>query len=369
MRIIKVKLKKRSYNIVIGHNIIEKLGNYLTKLNIGQDAYVISNSTIKNRYGRILHNALRKSGFNVKFKIVPDTEESKTIEISTSVIKHLSLYDKKRRIFIVAFGGGVIGDLAGFVASIYKRGIPYVQIPTTLLAQIDSSIGGKTGVDLKEAKNLVGSFYQPRLVFSEIKFLSSLSHRQIRAGLAEAIKYGIIKDKNLFVYLEKRFKDIRSLKPDTLEVIVGRCSRIKADIIGYDEREEKGIRTILNFGHTIGHAIEAAAQFKTYNHGEAVALGMLVASELSRSLNLIDLSTANRIENLIKAVGLPSKIKQVSLASIINAHYYDKKFIGQRNKFVLISALGKTKIVENLSHEIIKQAVKKRMWDSIEQTA
>jgi 3-dehydroquinate synthase len=229
-----------------------------------------------------------------------------------------------------------------------------------LLAQVDSSIGGKTGVDLSQGKNLVGAFYQPRLVFSDIEFLKTLNLKQLRSGLAEVIKYGIIKDLELFQYLERHHQDILFLRQLALEFIVRRCSYIKAKIIEQDEREEKLIRTILNFGHTMGHAIEAAGNFRKYNHGEAVSLGMLVASDISRSLGLINYEPCQRIENLIKAVGLPTKIKEVSLSDIINAHYRDKKFIGAKNRFVLIEGIGKTRIVDNIPLKIVRGALKNR---------
>jgi len=352
-------LAKRSYQIIIGFGIIKNLARYIRRLNLGTDAYVITNASIKNRYGNSLEKSLKQSGLSVRFKLVPDTEESKSIERASLIIKDLAHYDKAKRIFIVAFGGGVIGDLAGFVASVYKRGVPYLQVPTTLLAQVDSSIGGKTAVDLVEGKNLIGAFYQPRLVLSDVKFLKTLDQRQMRSGLAEVIKYAIIKDEKLFDYLEVRYKDILARRELCLEYIVRRCSFIKAGIVSSDEREETGIRTILNFGHTIGHAIEAAANYKVYNHGEAIAQGMLVASEISKSLGLINPKTAQRIETLIKKVGLPIKIEKVTLDNIIKAHYRDKKFIGLKNRFVLVKGIGKTKIVENVPLLIIKEAIKK----------
>lgn len=360
MRILKLNLRKFPYNIIIGNNILTHLGKYIRKLNIGTDAYVITNALVRNKYGGLLNNALKKSNFTVKFKIIPDTEKSKSLEVATSIIKDITRYDKKRSIFIVSFGGGVIGDLAGFVASIYKRGVPYIQVPTTLLAQVDSSIGGKTAVDLKQGKNLVGAFYQPRLVFSDCNILRTLDKKQIRSGLAEIIKYGIIKDVRLFNYLERNYSSIIDLKLDALTFIVMRASQIKTKIVQRDEREEKGTRIILNFGHTIGHAIEAAARYTGYNHGEAVALGMLAASDISQKLNLIDSITAQRIENLISAVGLPTKIKKSSLAEIIKMHYRDKKFMGGENKFVLVKSIGKTKVVKNIPLKIIRQALKMR---------
>ena len=360
MKAIKVNLKNRSYDIIVGPGIIKLLPAFIAKLGIGNSAYIITNARIKNKYGAALNKILKRAGFNARFKTIPDTEKSKSIGKAGLLIKDIAHYDKRRRTFIVAFGGGVIGDLAGFIASIYKRGAPYIQIPTTLLAQVDSAIGGKTGVDLPEAKNLVGAFYQPRLVLSDVGFLKSLPKRQIRAGLAEVIKYGLIKDRVLFYFLERNYRDIIKLNPVSFEYIIERSSRIKAAIVASDEREEKGLRTILNFGHTIGHAIEAASHYKLYNHGEAIALGMLVASDISRSLNLITGNVHKRIENLIKLSGLPSRIKGVGLRNIINAHYRDKKFIGSKNRFVLIKGIGKTKIIENIPLKIIKEAVGKR---------
>jgi 3-dehydroquinate synthase len=229
------------------------------------------------------------------------------------------------------------------------------------LAQVDSAIGGKTAVDLEEGKNLVGAFYQPSLVFSDVALLKSLDIRQVRTGLAEIIKYGVIKDAAFFSYLENNLKSILKLNPKILEFIVARSSKIKAEIVSIDEREEKGIRTILNFGHTIGHAIEAATGYRRYTHGEAVSLGMLVALDISEELGFISKSLLKRVESLIESAGLPLVIKSVSLKSILSASQRDKKFIGAKNKFVLVTGLGKTKIVENLSLRIVKQAIKRRL--------
>ncbi len=361
MKIIKVNLSRRSYNIIIGTGIIPELGKYIKGLNIGSSAYIITNPLIKNKYAAVLTKALKSAHLDIKFKLIPDSERSKSLEVVSSVLKDVAVYDKKREVFIIAFGGGVVGDMSGFLASIYKRGIPYIQVPTTLLAQVDSSIGGKTAVDLSQGKNLAGAFYQPRIVLAEINFLKSLDPRQIRAGLAEVIKYAIIKDARLFSYLEKNYRNILQLKAKDLEFIVARCAGIKAQITQKDEREERGLRTVLNFGHTIGHAIEAASSFKGYNHGEAVALGILVACDISQRLELIDKAVLERIEKLIKIMGLPIKIEGVSLEKIIKAHYYDKKFIGARNKFVLIEAIGKSKIIRGIPESVIRECLRYRI--------
>ncbi|MFY9402756.1 MAG: 3-dehydroquinate synthase [Candidatus Omnitrophota bacterium] len=362
MRIIKLKLKKNSYDILTGIKILPLLGRFLNRLKIGRDAYIITNNRIKKLYGNLVAKSLKSASFNFVFKTVPDTEKAKDIKVATSLIKDLAKFDLKRKPFIIALGGGVIGDLSGFVASIYKRGIPYIQVPTTLLAQVDSAIGGKTAIDLKEGKNLVGAFYQPKMVLSDVSCLTTLTKKDIKSGLAEVIKYGLIKDSRLFVYLEKNYKKIINLNKPSLEYIVNSCSRIKAMVVSSDEKEEKGIRTILNFGHTIGHAIEAASGFKGYTHGEAIALGMLVSLRISVELKLIGEEEFERVESLVRNIGLPVKIEGVSLNSILRKHYHDKKFSGKSNKFVLLSKLGRVKIINNLPLEIIRSAIRDRIY-------
>ena len=357
MRKVKVNLGRRSYRIVIGSSILDQLGECLKRLKIGTDAFIITNGFLKNKYGAALTRVLSKNGFNCRFKLVIDSEKAKSIETAGRLIKELARFDQKKKVFIIAFGGGVVGDLAGFVASVYKRGISYVQIPTTLLAQVDSAIGGKTAVDLDLGKNLVGAFYQPRLVFSEINFLKSLDTLQLRSGMAEVIKYAVIKDQKLLNFLENKYPEVMQRDPATLEIIIHACSRIKAGIVCKDEKETLGLRSILNFGHTIGHAIEAAGGYQGYNHGQAVSLGMIVAVGLSKRLGLIDSKLALRIKNLVKLYGLPIKIKGVAIAKIIRAHYHDKKFSGKENKFVLIGGIGQPRIVRNIKLNLIKEAI------------
>lgn len=357
MEKVKVSLGLRSYEIIIGSGIINSLGQYLRKLNIGSDAFIITNSFLKTKYGAKLSSVLTSSGFNFHYKIIADTEKSKSIQTASVVIKDLAKFDRKRKVFIIAFGGGVVGDLAGFVASVYKRGTSYIQIPTTLLAQVDSSIGGKTAVDLDSGKNLVGAYYQPKLVFTDVDFLKSLSKDQLCSGMAEVIKYALIKDKSLFSYLKNKNKEIIAGKITSLEKIVSACSKIKAKITGCDEKEALGIRTILNFGHTIGHAIEAAGGYRGYNHGQAVALGMIAAIDLSNKLNLVDAKLVADVTDLIKLYGLPVKIKGIGVDKIIKAHFHDKKFSGSENKFVLICGIGNAKIVRNIKLDLIKEVI------------
>ncbi len=354
MRKVKVNLGDRSYNIVIGNKIFPKLAQLLSNLNIGKDAVIITNPLVKAKYGHLIKNTLIKSGFNIKFQTLPDSETSKSIKEAMRLVNRIAAYGK---VFIIALGGGVVGDLAGFVASILRRGTPYIQIPTTLLAQIDSGIGGKTAIDLDVAKNQIGAFYQPRLVFSDISVLLTLKKRQIISGLSEAIKYGIIKDRNLFAYLERNYKKIISLKPRHLEHLVYHCSLIKAKIVSLDEKEKKGMRTILNFGHTLGHAIEAAAGYRLYNHGEAVGLGMLAATKISGYLGLLDKKSQSRIKDLIYGVGLPTKINRIPLSAISKAYLYDKKFIAGTNRFVVARRIGRVTIKSNVPKRLIKKVL------------
>jgi 3-dehydroquinate synthase len=360
MKAIKVNLKDNSYRIIVGSDILPELGRYLKKLKIGADAYIVTNSYLKARFGRALERSLMNSGFTVRYKLVPDSEKSKSLNIAANILIDISAYDQKKKIFVLAFGGGVIGDLAGFAASLYRRGTPYIQVPTTLLAQVDSSIGGKTAVDLSLGKNLVGTFYQPRLVFSDIGLLLSLPGKQLSSALAEVIKYAVIKDPGLFVYLEKNLGRVLNKNKHCLEFIVRRCALIKARIVSLDEKEKKGLRTILNFGHTLGHAIEAAGGFKTYNHGQAVGLGMLCAAGMSRKLGLLKDGDFKRIEKLIARSRLPTRVKGLDFAKVVNAHYRDKKFAGAKNKFVLVRGIGRAAVRENISLEIISGALKER---------
>ncbi|MFC1709429.1 3-dehydroquinate synthase [Candidatus Omnitrophota bacterium] len=359
MNTIKLNLKTRSYHIAIEEGLLPKTGCLLKRSDIGRDAIVITNNYLKKKFGAKLKNSLVKHGFSYKFYTVPDSEKAKSIRYCLDLIDKISKYDKKKQVFLIALGGGVIGDLTGFVASIYKRGVPYIQIPTTLLAQIDSSIGGKTAIDLEVAKNLVGAFYQPKLVIVDPGLLKSLPKRQLRSGLAEVIKYSIIKDKALFVYLKNNYKKILSLSKKEIETIEKKCIAIKARVVEKDEKEKKGIRTILNFGHTIGHAIESAARYNTYNHGEAISLGMACAAEIAYQLRLLKKNELNKIIALIKLYELPQRIKGISLNKIMDSLARDKKFVKAKNRFVLPKAIGKVIVKKNIPETIIKKTILK----------
>lgn len=359
MKRVKVSLSERSYDIVIGRDILKTCGNALKSLNIGHDAVVVTNSRLAGLYGKKLTNSLERSGFCVRVEIVPDSEKAKSVAVATRLMHRLSAYDIGRKIFIVAFGGGVIGDLAGFVAAVYKRGIPYVQIPTTLLAQVDSAIGGKVAVDLPVAKNLIGAFHQPRIVLTDVSLIRSLPRRQIASGLAEIIKYGVISDAALFRFIESKYQKLLRGDPAALEFVISKCAAIKAGVVAKDEFDRIGARALLNYGHTIGHALEAASLYSAqYNHGEAVAIGMIAANSMSTNLGLMKKSESLRVEALIKKAGLPTMVKGVRLPAIYASHLHDKKFTGATNRFVLPVRIGSAKIVQSVPDGVIRNALK-----------
>ncbi len=353
-----VKLKDNPYTIAIGHGILGKLPDFIRPLGLGKDAVVISHHSIVRLHGSALTMAFKKAGYAVKIINVPEGEKSKSAACAMRLLKEISVYDVDKKIFIVALGGGVVGDLAGFVAAIYKRGVPYIQVPTTLLAQIDSSIGGKTAIDLPTGKNLAGAFYQPKFVLTDTKVLKTLSPRQIRNGLAEAIKYGIIGDLKLFNYIESNHRKFLNGEIEVLNFIVRRCAQIKANIVAVDEKETKSIRTVLNFGHTVGHAVEAAARFGRYHHGESVALGMRVAARISVAMGLLAEEEEARINQLISSVGLPERIAGVNLAKILDLMRHDKKFTAGHNRFVLTQKIGQVKLVNDIPSNLIVSAIK-----------
>ncbi|MCQ9208688.1 MAG: 3-dehydroquinate synthase [Omnitrophica bacterium] len=366
MKKVKVNLGKRSYRIIIGVGVLSQLKTELKKLKLGKLAIVVTNPTINRLYGPLLQKTLKGSPVELHIEEVPDSEESKSAQQCIDLIERFADLDRGRGLFVIAFGGGVIGDLAGFCASVYRRGIPYVQVPTTLLAQVDSSIGGKVAIDLPCGKNLIGSFYQPRMVLSELRFLESLEATQIKQALAEIIKYAVICDSQLFQYLEDHLDQILKLKQEGLQHIIETCSQIKVKIVEQDEADKKGKRIILNFGHTAGHALEAAAGYtQDYPHGNAVALGMLVVCDIAKQLNMLSAKIAQRIEALIARAGLPAEISGLKLKDILTALAHDKKFSNGKNRFVLPVRIGRVVVKENIPEQIVTKAIKSRMKSEV----
>jgi 3-dehydroquinate synthase len=358
MRVVKVPLGDRSYSILIGGGLLQRLGTECLKLNLGQRCAVVTDRNVARHHLRAVQKNLTTAGFNCVSIIVPAGETAKGLATVQRCYDRLAKHRLERKSFIVALGGGVVGDLAGFVAATYLRGIPFVQVPTTLLAQVDSSVGGKVGVNLNAGKNLVGAFYQPRLVLCDLDTLATLPRREFRAGIAEVIKYGIIYDFELFRRVERDLPLLLERAPKTLAAIVARCCEIKADVVGRDETES-GMRQVLNYGHTIGHAIENSVGYGKYLHGEAIAIGQVAAANISASLLRLPLNAVQRIERLVERAGLPTKIKLNAgqMKKLFAAMRLDKKVSDGQIKFVLAKRIGNVVWGQRVPEVAIQEAL------------
>jgi 3-dehydroquinate synthase len=317
---------------------------------------VITDSNVGPKYATSVRKALAQSGFETVLITVPAGEKAKSVPSLQFCYDKLAAHRLERKSFIVALGGGVVGDLAGFVAATYLRGIDFIQIPTTLLAQVDSSVGGKTGVNLQAGKNLVGAFHQPRLVLCDLETLSTLPERQYRAGLAEVIKYGIIYDAAFFRLLEVELGKLLRRDQTALAGVVARCCEIKAEVVGQDEIES-GLRAILNFGHTIGHALEAISGYGTYLHGEAISIGQVFAARLSAELLGMPEQDVARIRTLFKAAGLPTEVKLTTSEKrrALAAMQLDKKVSAGEIKFVLARKIGQVEFGQKVPKALLQK--------------
>jgi 3-dehydroquinate synthase len=343
MKTLTVNLGDRSYPIYVGEGILGRLGEFLQRVGSRGKVAVVTNPTVARLYLDPVNEALTAAGFESVSVLVPDGEEYKNLESLSTIYDHLVRARLERKSSVVALGGGVVGDLAGFAAATYLRGVPYVQVPTTLLAQVDSSVGGKTGVNLRDGKNLIGAFYQPRLVLIDVNVLGTLPPRELVAGLAEVIKYGIIEDAGLFELLENKIGRLIDLDRELLIRVIAASCAIKARVVEQDEREED-YRAVLNFGHTLGHALEAATGYNEFLHGEAVGVGMAKATDISARQGFCDRETLERIRRLIENAGLPVDLPEsVSAQSLIQGLEVDKKSAGGKIKFVMCAGIGKTK--------------------------
>ncbi len=310
---------------------------------------------VKGLYGDALRQRLADEGFEVAIIEVPEGEEQKSLETAGRLYDELSRLHVERLTPVLALGGGVIGDLAGFVAATYLRGLPLVQVPTTLLAQVDSSIGGKVAVDQGQLKNKIGAFYQPGLTISDISTLKTLPPRALSTGLAEVIKHAVIWDKEFFTYLEEKLDKIKSFDEPVLERVVSRSAEIKAEVVEKDERD-LGLRNVLNYGHTVGHAIETVSGFRVW-HGEAVAMGMLAAGRISARLGVLDGDELARLESLITRAGLPAKMPELETERVIQAMRHDKKISGGKMKFVLLKSIGDVFITDEVSPSLVREVL------------
>lgn len=351
MNRVKVELGKRSYEIIIGSGILEKAGEYLDRLGLGKKVLLVTNPVVYGLYGDVVRKSLESRGFAVTVSEVPEGEEYKNLREAEKLYDTAFSAGLDRGCPVMALGGGVAGDLAGFVASTYMRGVPFVQVPTTLLAQVDSSVGGKVAVNHPRGKNIIGAFYQPCIVLADLNTLKTLPPRELRAGLAEVIKYGVIKDSHFFDWLETNLEALLRLDYRALAVAVEKSCRIKARVVEEDETE-KGMRAILNFGHTVGHALESLTNYKVYRHGEAVAVGMAAASRLAEKMGIFDGTGRKRIQSLLQRAGLPTEIPpEIQAGELVRCFYRDKKVMSEKLTFVLPVRIGEVIIKRNLSEK------------------
>jgi 3-dehydroquinate synthase len=338
METVTVNLQDRSYPIYIGADVLSEIGSLSRSLDLSGRGALITNPVVGSLYSQQVLSSFEENGIVLSLLEVPHGEEFKSLQEAGALYEKLLPLGLDRRSPIVALGGGVIGDLAGFVAATFMRGLPLIQVPTSVVAQVDSSVGGKVGVNLPWAKNMVGTFYQPCLVLSDVRGLRTLPAREFRAGLAEVVKYGVIADKAFFDWLEANIPAILEGEERVVIHSVKTSCQIKAALVERDERDE-GIRAVLNFGHTVGHALEAATGYSKYSHGEAVAIGMAAAARISYQMGLCAEYVPVRLERLLGQIGLPTKLP-LSPEEIVKAISYDKKVRKGLNNFVLTKDVG-----------------------------
>jgi len=336
--------------------LLSGLARECARLKLGSRCAIIVDTNVRPRFGNRAKQILSNAGFDTVLITVPAGEPAKSVRTVERCYNQLAAHRLERKSFIVALGGGVVGDLAGFVAASYLRGVAFVQVPTTLLAHVDSSVGGKVGVNLKAGKNLVGAFYQPRLVLCDLETLRTLPEREYRAGLAEVIKYGIIYDAKLFERLERDLAKVLNRHLPTLAAIVARCCEIKAAIVREDETEN-GVRAILNFGHTIGHALEAISHYGKFLHGEAISIGQVAAARISARLLGLPERDVERIRRLFKQAGLPIDVKLSGLQGkrLLAAMRLDKKVSAGEIKFVLARRIGKVEFGHDVPRSVLSE--------------
>ncbi len=352
-----VRVPGGSHHITAGWGVLDDLGTLLKAEGLKGAAYVISDSSVYPLYGDRALQALRKAGFEADAYVIPAGEANKTLETAAKVYDWLVSRRAERRHAIVALGGGVVTDLAGFIAATFLRGVPLVHVPTSLLSMVDAAVGGKTAVDHREGKNIVGAFYQPKLVVADVSVLQSLPKRELISGWAEVIKHAFITDEELLELLETRSGDISRIDPDITTQVIRRSIALKAAVVSEDEREETGRRTILNYGHTIGHAIEAAGAFTQLLHGEAVAIGMMGAAEIGRRLDITSPELVERQRSLIESYGLPTRATGVDKERVMAAMALDKKVSDRAINWVLLEDTGKTVLNNAVPASVVQDVV------------
>ena len=351
-----VRTSSGDYPLWVGWGILEEIGERIRRILDPSTAYIITDDGVQ-RQARRAQNALEKSGIPTHLFIIPSGEQNKTLDTVQHVYTWLAGLKAERGHLIVAVGGGVVGDLAGYVAATYLRGMPFAQVPTSLLAMMDSSIGGKTGVDLPAGKNLVGAFYQPKFVLADVSTLQTLPDRELRSGWAEALKHGLIMDEDLLSTFEDQSADIQSLEPEIATDVIRRSMAIKANVVSQDERETLGIRILLNYGHTIGHSIETAAGYGRYLHGEAVSIGMMGAANIGHTLGLISDAELERQRSVISTYGLPLDAHGVDPDSVAEAMRSDKKTAAGAIRWVLLDGIGKATTRNDVPPDLVRKTL------------
>jgi 3-dehydroquinate synthase len=352
-RCIAVRTAAEQYDIHIGSDVLSAVGQHVATLTPGRRAFVVSHPTLYDLYGAPLMTSLRQAGFSVKACLVAEGEGSKTLASASRLFTRLARHGADRQSLVCALGGGVIGDLSGFVAATYMRGVPFVQVPTSLLAMIDSSIGGKTGVNHRLGKNLIGAFYPPRAVFTDIGLLRSLPEREYLCGLSEIVKAGVIADPELFAFIEAHTPEVLRRDAPVLTTLIERAIAVKVAVVQQDPTE-RGLRAILNFGHTIAHALEAVTAYQQYSHGEAVAVGMAMVALLSERLGYCQGEIRQRVHTLLHRLHLPLTYTDVAPEQILEAMTHDKKALNGAVRFVLLQDIGSVTYNREIPLEVLR---------------
>ncbi len=355
MKKLKVELGTGSYEIRVGTGLLARIGLWLKERDFSGKAVIITDTTVEGLYAEVVERGLANAGFDVTILEVPSGEERKSLETASRLYDDLTEAYVERTTPVLALGGGVIGDLAGFVAATYMRGVPLIQVPTTLLAQVDSSIGGKTAVDQGQLKNIIGVFYQPKMVVADIDTLQTLPEIELANGLAEVIKSAAIRNKSFFNFLDINMNKVLQYHPAVLETLVLETARIKAEIVERDEREE-GLRGILNYGHTIGHAIEAVSNYEL-KHGQAVAIGMMAAAKISSRMEILDEVDIVKLERIIEKAGLPTEMPDMDKEAVWEAMQHDKKVLQDRIRFVLLRSIGNAFVSDEVDPALVEEVL------------
>lgn len=352
---IPVKIKTiKSLPIIVGAGITSNLSDFVNFTEYSS-LILVTDATTEKLYGQPVTKALKATGKRVLVFAFPAGERSKSLKQVERGYQFLIDNGVDRNALLCVLGGGVVGDVGGYLASTYLRGIDYIQLPTTLLAQVDSSIGGKVGINFSGKKNMVGSFYQPRAIISDIAFLESLPAQEIRNGMAEVIKYGLAMDKELFDTISHRERG--EFTPPELVDIIKRCSSLKAKIVAADETDRSGLRSILNFGHTVGHAVEATTRFQGQRHGEAVAIGMMAASKMSNRLGMLSRESVDKISKVLTQFGLPSRCPEISPGELLEAMQFDKKATQGQLKWVLLEGIGQGVVNCTVDEDVVTEVL------------